>query len=239
VADRRTDLRSAVTNTARTMRAIAAERGSLAAVLRSTPGTLHQAGTTLGRVADTARVLRPALREVVPAAGPLRALLADSGRTLPATVPSVRRLRRQLPDLRRSIAGFVPLEKPLLESARTTGRVVAQADEMLSGFRAYGPDMILGVINGLAGISTGGYSQVGHYVKLEFVQTLQTLLGGAAANLLSGHDLIPGILGVKTRQLARCPGGNAPPAPDGSNPWVYDPTKCDPANDLQANVNTP
>ncbi len=42
---------------------------------------------------------------------------------------------------------------------------------------------------------------------------------------------MPGrLVGYRTGLVARCPGAAAEPAPDGSNPWVPDPTLCDPAH---------
>lgn len=47
------------------------------------------------------------------------------------------------------------------------------------------------------------------------------------------------LFNVKLKQTRRCPGGNIPTAPDGSNPWVPDPSLCDPDQTPPQSVNEP
>jgi hypothetical protein len=39
---------------------------------------------------------------------------------------------------------------------------------------------------------------------------------------------VPNLVGYRTGVDARCPGAAVEPAPDGSNPWIPDPSLCDP-----------
>jgi hypothetical protein len=98
---------------------------------------------------------------------------------------------------------------------------------------------VLGILNGLVGAGSYNYSRWGHYERLDFIQPPQTAVSGLGANLLPSVPLVPGIINIKTRLLRRCPGGNVPPAIDGSSPWIPDPTLCTPSQDIPASVNQP
>jgi hypothetical protein len=154
------------------------------------------------------------------------------------TAPVLRDLNAQLPDLRRALRGFAPLARPAIAGLRATATALREARPILAGLRAYGSDFILGIFNGLVGISTGPYDAGGHYVHLEFTQSPQQLLGGAAAGLFS-QSLLPGVLSLRTKRDAPCPGSAGPPAPDLSSPWIPDATLCNPSHEIPASVNEP
>ena len=239
INSRRADLVDAVTHTAQVMSALASERGALGDILQRAPAVLNQARGTLANVASTVTVLRPTLRSFAPVQRPLQTLLATLTPTLRQAQPVISDLDAQLPALRSTLAGFEPLRRPLDTALTTTAKALRSAMPILAGLRIYGSDFILGILNGLAGFATGNYDAVGHYARLEFVQSPQTLFEGIASQLFSTSALIPGILGTRTHLLARCPGGNAPPAPDGSNPWIPDRSLCNPADDVPLSVNFP
>lgn len=238
VASRSRDLEGAVTNTAKTLNALAGERDALADSFVRAPGTLAQADRTLADARTAVTALRPTLREVPATATALGSVLRELPSTLGAFTPALSRLLDQLPNLRRSLAGFSPLAPPATAALRSTGTALTAAEPILAGLRVYGPDFLLGIFNGLVGISTAPYDSSGHYVHLEFTLTPQQLLGGAAAQLFGDLSPIPGLVSLRTHLLARCPGGDAAPAPDGSSPWVQ-PSLCDPSEDEPASVNTP
>ncbi|EHN08751.1 hypothetical protein PAI11_44310 [Patulibacter medicamentivorans] len=161
--------------------------------------------------------------------------------TLTRATPVVGRLRRDLPAVRRALLALPALRPSAVDALGRTRTALAAATPILRGVRYYGSDFILGVLNGLAGVAVGNYNELGHYARLEFVQNVQTLLGGALSSLvpaLTGGGLL-GPINVRTHLDARCPGSTAPPAPDGSSPWVPDPSICDPADSMPASVNQP
>jgi phospholipid/cholesterol/gamma-HCH transport system substrate-binding protein len=238
IASRSTDLRAAVANTAVTMQAIASERQALADSFVRAPAVLDQARVTLADAATALTALRPALRDVPPAAGPLAGFLHRIDSTLPAATPVVAQLRAELPALRASLAGLGPLAPPAVRALHSAAKALKTARPIVRAARFYGSDLLLGVFQGLAGVATANYDRWGHYARLEFTQPYQTALGGPLSSLLSA-PLAPSLFDLHTRVLRRCPGGNTPPAPDGSSPWVPDPSICTPSQDVAAGVNFP
>ncbi|MGE4428571.1 MAG: hypothetical protein AB7G37_19120, partial [Solirubrobacteraceae bacterium] len=62
---------------------------------------------------------------------------------------------------------------------------------------------------------------------------------GPIGEFLSANPLLPDLFALRTGLTRRCPGGNAPPAPDGSSPWVPDEALCDPRHNTPADVSRP
>lgn len=243
VADRRPDLQAAIQNTATTMRALADQRQSLSSVLQRAPRVLRQASGTLERTAATAVALRPTLRRV-PAVQPgLRTLLRRLPKTLGRAQQPLRQLNGLLEPLRTALQGVQRLEPPAVAALKSTATGFRSSMDVLEGLRFYGSDLLLGVVNGLTGISSGQYNQFGHYLKLEFIQSPQTAVGGVLAPIVTGlldkNGALPGIFSSLTDQRSRCPGSNAPPAADGSNPWYPKAGICDPRQSMSALVNSP
>lgn len=239
VAGRDDDLRGAVEESARTFGALASEREALVDALDRAPGFLRRSTGTMRRVRRSTGVLRPALREAVPALQALRPTLQSTTSTLRRADPVVADLRRQLPALRRSLAGFAPLAGPAVTGLTELGKAAKASAPIVRGMRIYGADFALGVTNGLAGIITSNYNGAGHYGRLNFVESPQTLFSGLPASTLSARPLVPGLLASRTGINALCPGANQPPAPDGSTPYIPDPSICDPAQSMPAAVNEP
>jgi len=239
LADRRDDLGALVTDVGRAFRAFNSERTALTGVLTRAAPTVRQSTQTLRDVSRTVAALRPTLRAVAPAAGPLKRTLRDSTAMLRRTTPVVAELNEQLPGLRRGLSGLVGLKRPAVRALGATTGGLKAVMPILRGTRIYGSDLFLGLFNGLAGLSGGTYQGGGHYLHVEFVQSLQGLLEGQFAPLLqSGSPLLPGVLQVRTKLDRQCPGGAAPPADDGSSPWIPDPSLCDPEDDLPGGVNS-
>ncbi|UTI66743.1 MlaD family protein [Paraconexibacter antarcticus] len=239
LAARRRDLEGAVVHTARTVAAVARERRSLSSALARAPTVLRQARGTLDHLSRAVADIRPALRDVPRTGPPLREFLQRLDPTLQRARPVVRDLAAQLPGLRTSLAGLGPLERPATTALRDLASAVAGARPILTALRYYAPDFIIGVTNGLAGILASNYNHSGHYGRLNFVENPQLVPAGLPAALLSSSALVPGVLNTRKGLDAPCPGAGAPPAPDGSNPWVPDPGLCDPADGIPASVNTP
>jgi phospholipid/cholesterol/gamma-HCH transport system substrate-binding protein len=240
IASRRTDLQAALGNMTRSFGAIARERGALADTFQRAPAALAQARTTLAHTSGAVTALRPALRELRPAAPPVRGFLARLSSTLPAARPVVAQLNGQLPSLDRGLEGLGPLQSPTVGALRSTQDTMQHLRPLLRAMRIYGADFILGIFNGIAAVAAGPYNEQGHYARLSYVQSPQTTLSGRGASLGVGpQDLVPGIIGARTKQVRRCPGGNTAPAPDGSSPWVPDSALCDPNQTTSAEVNQP
>lgn len=238
IAARSPQLMSAVANTATTLRALASERRALADALTRTPAVLGEADRTLADAGTALTALRPTLSDVPAAAGPLRGFLTRIDATLPAATPVVAQLRAKLPALRSTLAGLEPLAPRAVLALNSAGTALRVARPIVRVFRFYGADLLLGVFQGLAGVATANYDRWGHYARLEFTQPYQTSLGGPLSSLLA-KPLAPNLFNLRTRLLRRCPGGNAPPAPDGSSPWVPDPSICTPADDVPLSVDFP
>lgn len=239
IASRRGDLKAAVANTATALGAVARERRALGGLLERAPAVLDQARGTL-RGADAAVVaLRPALRAVPAAAGPLDGLLARSTKVLPRATPVVAQLNDQLPGLRRSLTGLRPLRRPAVRALRSAAGALRDARPIVRGARFYGSDFVLGILNGLVGAGGFNYTRNGHYERLDFIQPPQTSVGGFGSTILQGFEALPGIIDIRTKLTRRCPGGNVPPAIDGSSPWVPDTSLCTPGHSTPDSVNDP
>jgi hypothetical protein len=158
--------------------------------------------------------------------------------TLPQATPVIGALRGELPGLEAALLGLRRISPVSITALHSAARALKVSRPIVRAIRFYGADLLIGVFNGLLGVATGNYDRWGHYVRAEFMEPYQSLLGGALGSLLS-RPLAPSLFSLRTRLLRRCPGGNAPPAPDGSSPWVPDPSICTPSQDVPDSVNTP
>ena len=238
IASRSADLGAAVVNTARTLGALASQRTALADALTRAPGVLDQATGTLANLGTALIALRPTLREVPPLAQPLGAVLERIDLTLPEATPVIAQLRGELPGLRASLAGLKQLAPLAVPALRSAGTALKVARPITQAVRYYGSDLLLGVFQGLAAVGLANYDRWGHYARIEFTQPYQTALGGPLTSLLK-KPLAPSLFNLRTGLDRRCPGGNAPPAPDGSNPWVLPASICTAADDTPLSVDFP
>lgn len=238
VASRRTDLEDSLGHMARAFGALAERRRALDGALARMPAFLSRATGTLRRTRSTLVTLRPALRAVPAMARPLRDVLANSTIALRASRPVVDELYRQLPYMRRAFNGLVPIKRPTVQALRSLGPAMKAARPILQGLRFYGTDLVVGLFGSILARTTAEYDQTGHIVKLNLIQSPQTLPEGSLSNVLSGVNLA-GLLKTQTGITRRCPGGSAPPAPDGSNPWDLGQQLCTHGQDMTAAVNQP
>jgi phospholipid/cholesterol/gamma-HCH transport system substrate-binding protein len=225
VAARSGDLEGAVTNTAVALRAIASERSALEDVLARAPGVMHRSIPTFKRLRRTLAVVRPALREAQPSAQPLARVLRALPPAARHSTPVVRELRAVLPSLRRTLVEMPALANELVPIIGKTTTSAKGFLPVLAGLRPYAPDLVAGLFNGFGGVTSGFYDANGHFARIA------SEFGAASASGLG--SLIPAppagdLVGLRTGLTARCPGSAVEPAADGSNPWVDDPSLCDP-----------
>jgi virulence factor Mce-like protein len=239
MASQSSALTSAVTHTARALTAIANQRAALADLLSRMSPVLGQARGTLRGTAAALTALRPALRDILPVSGPLNAYLRKVDVVLPEAAPVLATLRSELPPLNQSLGGVRSLAGPAVRAFDTLGPAMKGLAPIFQGLRFYSTDLVLGALSGLFGIATGEYIASGHYTKANFVQSAQTAALGPLSAVLAAHPLVPGLLATRTELNRRCPGGNQPPAPDGSSPWNLGPQFCTPANDEPLSVDFP
>jgi phospholipid/cholesterol/gamma-HCH transport system substrate-binding protein len=238
LASRSTDLTDSVTSTAHALAAVASQHAALADALTRMPAVLRTARGTLQETGNSLNALQPVLRDVPAAATPLTSFLTHLNAMLPQAGPVVGSLNAQLPGLDRSLRGLAPLEQPLTKMLQTLGPAMTKLFPISEGTRYYGTDLALGTLAALFGTLAGEYNADGHFIKVNFVQSYQTLLTPLSSFLVA-HPLLPSLFAERTGLLRRCPGGNQPPAPDGSSPWDLGPKWCTASDDTPASVNTP
>lgn len=238
LAAHESDLRGALAGTRRTTAVLAAGRADLGRTLDRAPLLLATATRTL-------RAVRPTIRRVertVRRADPLVAPVVRVADRFAATAPSLSRathdataLARDAGPLLRRSAALLPAVSTGLDDARTTLTAVRP---LMDEIAPYAPDVLAGFTSAFAGASGGYYDANGVFARVS------VNLGGGLLET-PGTTPEPGILprllgqdGYRTGLTRRCPGGAAPPAADGSNPWRPPGVDCDPAQTLGA-VGTP
>jgi phospholipid/cholesterol/gamma-HCH transport system substrate-binding protein len=227
LVSRRPDLQQGIANAAATMRAVASENAALGDTLQRAPGVLRQGRGTLANLTAALAQVNPALREAQPSAAPLAKLLRQLPATTRAATPVLRDTADLLPPLNKGLRGLPALARVAVPALTSTTRAVGDALPIFAGLRPYGPDLVNGLLRGVAGDTTFGYDANGHFVR---VTPLVSALGGSG--LLSLPGVTPSSLsGLRTGATARCPGGAVEPAPDNSNPWIVDPALCNPQDD--------
>jgi phospholipid/cholesterol/gamma-HCH transport system substrate-binding protein len=221
LAARNGDLAGAVTNTAGALREVASERQSLQDSLVRAPAVLAQARHVL---ADTSRAL-PTLDTTLVRLRPLAPRVATLlRRVAPAVrnaVPTLSGVQALLPSARRALERFPAIEKLATPAVRSLAEALPPITPILSALRPYIPDAVGGFFNGVGGASAAGYDANGHYLKASLVAQGG---GSSLSGLLNLLGATTGSLGPfnggRTRLLAPCPGGGAPPSADRSGPWT-------------------
>jgi len=221
LASRQGDVSSGITSTATTLRALADERSALESVLGRAPGTLRKASGTLRSTRAALEEFRPRLRELRPVAGPAADLLRKLGPVSRQARPVVADVNDLLPALRKALVGLPGLRDVAVPAVKSATSAVNQSLPVFRGLRPYGPDVVLG-LTGLGGRASMNFDANGHFARIAFVG-----FGGAGTTgLLSplpGLDLQGG---TRSAVTARCPGGAAESAADGSNPYVPEASIC-------------
>jgi phospholipid/cholesterol/gamma-HCH transport system substrate-binding protein len=239
IASRDRDLEDALSNSAQALSAVAREQQPFGQALDRLPAVLRQGSGTLAQLRQSIGVLDPTLKLVPAAAHALTPVLTTLVPTARRATPVIAEVRDLLPSLETAIRGLGPLRSAGVPALRDTTTALSDAHLILTGLRYYAADFLLGVTNGLGGIATGNYDENGHYARVEFVNAPQTGVSGLLQTFIPQGSLIPNEFGVRDHLTARCPGGDAPPAPDGSNPWILSSFWCTPSDDVPLSVDFP
>ncbi len=225
LARHRQALGSGIESTAGVLTAIATEREALSTALASAPQAITQTTGTLRRLrTQTLPALDPVVEKAQPTVKPFGDLLRLTEPTLTNATPVVASLRKLVPQARAALLPLPRLEKQARPAVGATSEGLKAALPLITGLRAYTPELVSGFFSGFGGNSAHTYDANGHYARV----SLQVGAGG-----------LPGIFPIPTGATlggyrngvdARCPGSAEEPGPDGSNPWI-DPTAkglCDP-----------
>jgi phospholipid/cholesterol/gamma-HCH transport system substrate-binding protein len=219
LASHDSQLSGAVANTAQVLGELASERAALQDVLQRAPAVLHLSNKVLAHVDSTLANLNPALVALRPVAPRLASLLRAITPFATNLVPTVEGIRSLLPSAKRALESFPALAAKSVPSMKALAGALQGVTPILSGLRAYAPDVVAGLFNGVGGTTGGQYDANGHFIDGRLVLDpgttglagLTSILGNAVASLPGGAGAF--------NQTDRCPGG-AVSSEDGSSPWT-------------------
>ncbi len=243
VSERGAELSSAIANAKAAFGAIASQNTALGQSLDLLPPTLRQANTTFVNLRAALDDVEPLIETSKTATKDLAPFLAELRPVLSKAVPVFKNLR-----LSARRPGFANDTAELLAALPTVqqraSRAFPHSEAAIAGFqpnlnfiRAYSPDLF----NGFAklGQASAPYDGNGHYVRASFANLNLFKFNGADNSLepiapSEQYDPFGSSAGAKRR----CPGGAAPDAADGSNPFVEPPhsgsgvttSECNPAD---------
>ncbi len=190
LATRNGDLGGAVTNTAATLKEIAAQRAALADILVRAPGVLHQSTGVLRDVNYSLRFLNPVLVDLRPVAPRLAQLLRIVVPTARNALPLIAGVQALVPSAKAALLALPPVERKATPAVKSLTAGVKGIIPILAGLRPYMPDVVAGFFNGVGGATGATYDANGHYLKSEL--TLQANGTGSLSGLLG---LLGGLLG--------------------------------------------
>jgi phospholipid/cholesterol/gamma-HCH transport system substrate-binding protein len=241
VSERGEELSSAIANANAAFGAIASQNTALSQSLQLLPSTFRQANTTFVNLRAALDDVEPLIDTSKTATKDLAPFLSEFRPVLSKAVPVFKNLRLSV---RRK--GFANDTAELLAALpaveQRASRAFPHAEGAIAGFqpnlnfiRAYSPDLF----NGFAklGQASAPYDGNGHYVRASFANlNLFKNNGGSLEPIVPSEQYGP--FGESAGVKRRCPGGAAPSAADGSNPFVEPPhsgsgvttSDCNPAD---------
>ncbi len=225
LASRRGDIEQGVSNTAAALQEIAGERAAFEDVLGRAAPVMTRSQRTLRALRGTLAEVKPALREAQPVARPLAGVLRSlvpAARNATPALAQVRTILRPLTESLGLLPALTSVGVPALNSAKAA---IAATRPLIRGLEPYTPDIIGGFLNGFGGTTGSYYDANGHYIRIAPVSSSGSANG--LLSLLSG-GANAGPLETRTGLTARCPGAASEPAPDKSNPFIPDPSVCNP-----------
>ncbi len=241
VAQRGSQLSSAVSNASTAFGAIARQNTAFDRTLRLLPPVFRQSNTTFVNLRAALDDVEPLFETAKPATKNLAPFLAELRPVLSKAVPVFKNLRLSV-----ARKGFANDSAELLAALpaveQRAGRAFPHAEEATAAFqpnlnfaRAYTPDIFNGF--GKLGQITGYYDANGHYARVQFSDLNIFKDNGGKLEAIPPSrqfEAFGGSAGVRKS----CPGGGTQSAPDGSNPFTEPPfagsgvhpsTECDPA----------
>jgi len=226
LASREEDLGTGLDSAASALRQVASERAALGDLIDRAPATLRQTDATLGLLARALPEVDPVLRDLRPAVAPLERVLRQTVPVARDAEPAIAAIRALLPEATQVLRRLPALDRAASPALASTTTALRELLPIVAGLRTYGPDFIGGLFNGFGGAAGGTYDANGHYIRISLQGAPSSLPG-----LLPTPDFSFPSNGYRTGVTARCPGAAEEPNPDGSNPWVPDPSLCDRADD--------
>jgi phospholipid/cholesterol/gamma-HCH transport system substrate-binding protein len=243
VSERGEELSSAIANANAAFGAIASQNTALDQSLQLLPPTFRQANTTFVNLRAALDDVEPLIDTSKTATKELAPFLAEFRPVLSKAVPVFKNLR-----LAARRPGFANDTAELLGTLpavqQRASRAFPHSEAAIAGFqpnlnfiRAYSPDLF----NGFAklGQASAPYDGNGHYVRASLSDLNLFKFNGGNRSLepispSEQYDPFGESAGIKRR----CPGGAAPNAADGSNPFVEPPhsgsgvttSDCNPAD---------
>ena len=241
ISDRRNDLTSLITNANATLQAIDNRNADLDTILAEAPQTLRQANTTfvnlraaLDDLDPLVAASKPATRNLAPFLRRLRRFAEDSGPVFNdlSTVVSVPGPDNDLADTLEILPG---VQRNASVASPAAVRAMNDTQANLALLRPYTPDLLSFIGN--FGAVTANYDGNGHYAR---VHPAAQNIFDYSTNGAAGDTLDPIYTNaaaqfddIQFSLFRRCPGGGAPPAADGSNPFLdggaLGPSDCDPS----------
>ena len=214
LAQRRRNLRGAVTKLATTFSALGRQKQALAESVDRLPPFLRRANSTFVDLRAALDDVDPLVDAAKPVAVRLQPFLAQARGFARDGAPTIRDLSRTIRtpgaanDLIEAFGSFPPLARSALDATRVNGAVRRGAfPETAAALRAAAPTIALGrpytpdFVGWLDDFSTtGAYDALGEYSRA-WINLSEFLYGP----------------GPKVRQFRRCPGADEEPASDGSN----------------------
>jgi phospholipid/cholesterol/gamma-HCH transport system substrate-binding protein len=243
VAQRGTQLSSAISNASTAFGAIASQNEALDQTLRLLPPFMRQANTTFVNLRAALDDLDPLVETAKPATKNLAPFLSELRPVLSKAVPVFKNFR--LSARRKGFAndtaellGFLPAVQ---ERSATTFPHAQQGIEAfqptLNFARAYTPDIFNGF--GRLGQITGYYDGNGHYARVQLALNLfKRNSGNGKLEPITPSEQFDAF-GSSANARRPCPGGGTQSAPDNSNPFTEPPfagsgvspsSACDPAD---------
>jgi phospholipid/cholesterol/gamma-HCH transport system substrate-binding protein len=244
VAQRSSQLSSAISHANTAFGAIASQNTAFDRSLRLLPPTFRQANTTFVNLRAALGDLEPLVETAKPATKNLAPFLAELGPVLSKAVPVFRNLRLSV-----AREGFANDSAELLAALpavqQRSSRAFPHAEAAIAAFqpnldfaRAYTPDIFNGF--GKLGQITGYYDGNGHYARVQFsnLNIFNYEGNGAELKAIPPSKQLEAF-GSSAHVRRPCPGGSTQSAPDGSNPFteppfagsgVHSPSECNSAD---------
>lgn len=242
VAERGSELSSAIANASTAFGAIASQNTALDRSLRLLPPVMRQGNTTFVNLRAALDDLDPLVETAKPATKNLAPFLRELGPVISSAVPVFRNLRLSVRragpanDTAELLAALPAVQQRAAKAFPHAEEAVAAFLPNLAFARAYTPDIFNGF--GKLGLITGTYDANGHYARVQFSNLNLFKYESGSGRL---EPIAPSqqyeAFGSSAGVTRRCPGAATQAAPDGSNPFTEPPfegavksSECNPSD---------